>query len=44
MALPREAARGFRDIEFGFADAHKEGAEAPDLLLDGFFDDTQLIE
>jgi hypothetical protein len=31
MALPREAARGFRDIEFGFADAHKEGAEAPDL-------------
>jgi hypothetical protein len=44
MALPREAARGFRDIEFGFADAHKEGAEAPSLLLDGFFDDTQLIE
>jgi hypothetical protein len=44
MALLREAARGFRDIEFGFADAHKEGAEAPGLLLDGFFDDTQLIE
>ena len=44
MALPREAARGFRDIEFGFADAHKEGAEAPDLLLHGFFDDTHLTE
>ena len=44
MALPREAARGFRDIEFGFADAHKEGAEAPDLLLHGFFDDTRLTE
>jgi hypothetical protein len=44
MALPRVAARGFRDIEFGFADAHKEGAEAPDLLLHGFFDDTQLTE
>jgi hypothetical protein len=44
MALPREAAHGFRDIEFGFADAHKEGAEAPNLLLDGFFDDGRLIE
>jgi hypothetical protein len=44
MALPREAARGFRDIEFGFADAHKEGAEAPELLLDGFFDDAQVTE
>jgi hypothetical protein len=44
MALPGEAARGFRDIEFGFADAHKEGAEAPDLLLHGFFDDTRLTE
>jgi hypothetical protein len=44
MALPREAARGFRDIEFGFADAHKEGAEAPGLLLDGFLDDTNLVE
>ncbi len=44
MPLPREAARGFRDIEFGFADAHKEGAEAPDLLLHGFFDDGHLTE
>lgn len=44
MAVPGEAARGFRDIEFGFADAHKEGAEAPDLLLHGFFDDARLTE
>jgi len=44
MALPREAARGLRDIEFGFADAHKEGAEAPGLLFDGFLDDTNLVE
>jgi hypothetical protein len=43
MALPREAAHGFRDIEFGFADAHKEGAEAPDLLIHGFFDDTNVV-
>jgi hypothetical protein len=37
-------ALGFPDVEFGFADAHKEGAEAPDLLLHGFFDDTHLTE
>jgi len=43
MALPREAAHGFRDIEFGFADAHKERAEAPDLLIHGFFDDTNVV-
>jgi hypothetical protein len=43
MALPREAARRFRDIEFGFADAHKEGAEASDLLIRAFFDDTNLV-
>jgi hypothetical protein len=39
--MARAATRGadsFRDIEFGFADARKEGAEVPDLLLHGFFD------
>jgi len=29
----------FTDINFGFADAHKEGAEAPELLLEGFLDE-----
>jgi hypothetical protein len=28
----------------GFADAHKEGAEAPDLLLHGFFDDARVTD
>jgi hypothetical protein len=37
-------ADSFRDIEFGFADARKEGAEAPELLLRGFFDDSQLTD
>jgi hypothetical protein len=32
----------FADIEFGFASAEKEGAEAPDLLLTGFLDDARL--
>jgi len=45
MALPPDArARSFRDIEFGFADARKEGAEAPELLLHGFFDDSRLTD
>jgi len=35
---------GFTDIEFGFADAQKEGAEAPDLLLHGFLDDAGLTQ
>jgi len=34
----------FRDIQFGFADAQKEGAEAPDLLLHGFLDRAGLID
>jgi hypothetical protein len=34
----------FQDIEFGFADAHKEATEAPALLLRGFLDDGDLIE
>jgi hypothetical protein len=35
---------GFGDIRFGFADAHKEGTEAPDLLLHGFLDDAQMTQ
>jgi hypothetical protein len=35
---------GFGDIEFGFADAQTEGAQAPDLLLRGFLDDTGLTD
>jgi len=34
----------FTDIEFGFASAEKECAEAPDLLLSGFFDDANLSD
>jgi len=30
---------GFQQINFGFADAHTEGAEAPELLRDGFLDE-----
>jgi hypothetical protein len=37
-------ADSFRDIEFGFADARKEGAEAPELLIRGFFDDSGMTE
>jgi hypothetical protein len=33
-----------RDIEFGYADAHTERAEAPDLLLHGFLDDEGLTD
>jgi hypothetical protein len=29
----------FKRIKFGFADAHTEGAEAPELLRDGFLDE-----
>jgi hypothetical protein len=35
---------GFADIQFGFASAEKEGAEAPDLLLSGFLDDAHLTD
>jgi hypothetical protein len=34
----------FSEIRFGFASAEKEGAEAPDLLLDGFLDYADLSE
>jgi hypothetical protein len=34
----------FGAIEFGFASAEKEGAEAPDLLLHGFLDDGALSD
>jgi len=37
-------AKEFRDIEFGFADARTEGAEAPGLLQDGFLDDDGLVQ
>jgi hypothetical protein len=36
--------QGFAAIQFGFASAEKEGAEAPDLLLSGFFDDAGLSD
>jgi hypothetical protein len=36
--------RGFAGIQFGFASAETEGAEAPDLLLNGFFDDAGLSD
>jgi hypothetical protein len=35
---------GFAGIRFGFMSAEKEGAEAPELLLDGFFDEGHLTE
>jgi hypothetical protein len=35
---------GFGDIVFGYADAEKERAEAPDLLLYGFLDESRLID
>jgi hypothetical protein len=35
---------GFRDIRFGFSSAEKEGADAPELLLDGFFDATNVSD
>jgi len=38
------ADQGFGGIQFGFASAETEGAEAPDLLLNGFFDDTGLSD
>lgn len=35
---------GFADIEFGFADAEKESAENPDLLLNAYLDESHLVE
>jgi hypothetical protein len=35
---------GFADIEFGFADAEKESAENPDLLLNAYLDETHLVD
>lgn len=35
---------GFADIEFGYADAEKESAENPDLLLRAFLDDTHVVD
>jgi hypothetical protein len=35
---------GFADIEFGFADAEKESAQNPDLLLFAFFDDSHIVD
>jgi hypothetical protein len=37
-------APSFGAIQFGFASAEKEGAEAPDLLLNGYFDDAHLSD
>jgi hypothetical protein len=34
----------FTDINFGYADAHREGAEAPELLLDGFLDQSGITD
>jgi hypothetical protein len=30
-------------IQFGYADAHKEGSEAPELLLEGYLDDVYVM-
>ena len=35
---------GFADIEFGFADAEKESAENPDLLLNAYLDESHLVD
>ena len=35
---------GFGDINFGFAAAETEGAEAPELLLKGFFDASRITD
>ncbi len=37
-------AAGFASIRFGYADAHKEGSEEPELLIDGFLDDTGVMD
>lgn len=38
------AGGGFLDIQFGFAAAEKEGAEAPSLLLEGFLDEAHVSD
>ncbi len=35
---------GFGDIQFGYAGAEKESAEAPDLLLRAFLDDSKVVD
>jgi len=35
---------GFSNIEFGFADAEKESAENPELLISAFLDESHLVE
>jgi hypothetical protein len=35
---------GFSDIEFGYADAEKESAENPELLLYAYLDESHLVE
>lgn len=42
LMTPRGHA-GFADIEFGFADAAKESARNPDLLLHAYLDDSNLV-
>ncbi|MDA0180475.1 hypothetical protein OJ997_09235 [Solirubrobacter phytolaccae] len=37
-------AASFASIQFGYADAHKEGSEEPDLLIDGFLDDARVMD
>jgi hypothetical protein len=34
----------FASIQFGYADAHREGSEAPDLLLQGYLDDVHVMD
>ena len=34
----------FASIQFGYADAHKEGSEAPGLLLHGYLDDAHVMD
>jgi hypothetical protein len=43
MAMSAHATR-FDEIEFGYASAEKEGAEVPDLLLSGYFDDAGISD
>lgn len=34
----------FRNINFGKADAHEEGSEYPELLIDGYYDNGNVVE
>lgn len=33
----------FRNIQLGKADAQEEGAEYPDLLLNGYYDNNNIV-